>query len=217
MTTGLLTTAGLVGLFMAVTTLALISYGTHHYGNVAIGTSMGVTAFSLLLVAAAFQARSVTATTLTTDDVRQPAPELDRRSARSSSPCSSPRWTCSAPCSAPSSCRSPSGRWHCVPAVALFFLWELGKLIARRSADDAPGVVPVAPVEAALRTRPISSSCGRLAEGQSLCWARSWVALGSVRTQTSPMTSTSCRSSLRSGGTKSASSSLRRSHRFHPR
>ena len=34
MTTGLLTTAGLVGLFMAVCTLALISYGTHHYGSV---------------------------------------------------------------------------------------------------------------------------------------------------------------------------------------
>ena len=67
MTTGLLTTAGLVGLFMAVCTLALISYGTTHYGSVAIGTSMGVTAFSLLLIASAFEARSVTATALTID------------------------------------------------------------------------------------------------------------------------------------------------------
>ena len=67
MTTGLLTTAGLVGLWMAVCTLALISYGTHHYDSVAIGTSMGVTAFSLLLITAAFQARSVTATTFTTE------------------------------------------------------------------------------------------------------------------------------------------------------
>ena len=33
MTRGLLTTAGLVGLFMAVCTLALISYGTNHYGQ----------------------------------------------------------------------------------------------------------------------------------------------------------------------------------------
>ena len=67
MTTGLLTTAGLVGLFMAVCTLVLISYGTSHYGSVDVGTSMGVTAFSLLLIAAAFQARSVTATALTTE------------------------------------------------------------------------------------------------------------------------------------------------------
>ena len=67
MTRGLLTTAGLVGLFMAVCTLALISYGTTHYGSAAIGSSMGLTAFSLLIVASAFQARSVTATALTSE------------------------------------------------------------------------------------------------------------------------------------------------------
>ena len=67
MTKGLLTTAGLVGLFMAVCTLALISYGTTHFGSPGIGSSMGVTAFSLLIVVAAFEARSVTATALTVD------------------------------------------------------------------------------------------------------------------------------------------------------
>ena len=67
MTKGLMTTAGLVGLFMAACTLALISYGTHHYDNVLIGTSMGVTTFSLMLIAAVFQARSVTGTALTTE------------------------------------------------------------------------------------------------------------------------------------------------------
>ena len=73
MTRGLLTTAGLVGLFMAVCTLALISYGTSHYGSVAVGSSMGLTAFSLLIVASAFQARSVTAHGAHRRDVRQPA------------------------------------------------------------------------------------------------------------------------------------------------
>ena len=77
MTKGLLTTAGLVGLFMAVCTLALISYGTSHYDSVAIGSSMGVTAFSLLLIAAAFQARSVTATALTAETFDNRQPELD--------------------------------------------------------------------------------------------------------------------------------------------
>ena len=67
MTRGLLTTAGLVGLFMAVCTLALISYGTNHYDSLAIGSSMGVTAFSLLIIVAAFQARSVTASAFTVE------------------------------------------------------------------------------------------------------------------------------------------------------
>ena len=67
MTRGLLTTAGLVGLFMAVCTLALISYGTSHYGSVAIGSSMGLTAFSLLHRRVRLPGRSVTATALTTE------------------------------------------------------------------------------------------------------------------------------------------------------
>ena len=67
MTKGLLTTAGLVGLWMAVCTLALITYGVSHYDSVAIGTSMAVTTFSLMLIGAAFQARSVTGTALTTE------------------------------------------------------------------------------------------------------------------------------------------------------
>ena len=115
MTTGLLTTAGLVGLFMAVCTLALISYGTHHYGSVAVGTSMGVTAFSLMLIAAAFQARSVTGTALTTET-------FDNRHLN---------WTALAefvlavlitqmdvlrtPVRAPCSCRSRNGRWRWCP------------------------------------------------------------------------------------------------------
>ncbi len=75
---GTLTTAGLVGLFIGVCTLVLISFGKAHYGSVDIGISMGMTAFSLLLIVSAFEARSVTGTALTTRDVRQPEHELDR-------------------------------------------------------------------------------------------------------------------------------------------
>ncbi|MFN8196761.1 MAG: cation transporting ATPase C-terminal domain-containing protein [Nakamurella multipartita] len=65
MTPGLLIAPGLVGLYMAkVTTLLLISYGTDQRGGLPIGSSMGVTAFSLMIVVAAFQARSVTANAL---------------------------------------------------------------------------------------------------------------------------------------------------------
>ena len=65
MTRGLLTTAGLVGLYMAVFTLALISFGTTHFDSLPIGSSMGVTAFSLFIIVAAFEARAVTDTALT--------------------------------------------------------------------------------------------------------------------------------------------------------
>jgi Ca2+-transporting ATPase len=147
MTTGLLTTAGLVGLFMAASTLALISYGTTHYGNVKIGTSMGVTAFSLLLIAAAFQARSLTGTALTTET-------FDNRNLN---------WTAltelvlAVLITQMDVLRTLFGteqlsltQWALalIPAVVLFFLWELGKLVARRGKNRSPEVRPAVPAAA---------------------------------------------------------------------
>jgi Ca2+-transporting ATPase len=136
MTRGLLTTAGLVGLFMAVCTLALISFGTTQFGSLAIGSSMGVTAFSLLIIVAAFEARSVTASAFTVET-------FDNRNRN---------WTAVAELvlavlitqwevlrrlfgTAPITL----GQWALAlaPAVLLIFLWELGKLIARRSQGSA--------------------------------------------------------------------------------
>jgi len=131
MTKGLLITAGLVGLFFAVCTLALIAYGKSHYGSVAVGASMGLTAFSLLLVTSAFHARSVTASTFTqaTFDNRQL------------------NWTALAEVALAvlitqmdalrrvfGTVQLSDKQWALalIPAVALFFVWELGKLIARR-------------------------------------------------------------------------------------
>jgi P-type Ca2+ transporter type 2C len=143
MTKGLLTTAGLVGLFMAACTLALISYGKTHYGSVAVGTSMGVTAFSLLLIVAAFQARSVTATALTPET-------FDNRNLN---------WTALAELVLAvfitqmdvmrrvfGTVQLSLAQWSLalVPAVLLFFLWELGKLIARRETDRAHDTKPAA-------------------------------------------------------------------------
>jgi Ca2+-transporting ATPase len=141
MTPGLLTTAGLVGLFMAATTLGLISYGTHHFGNVAIGTSMGVTAFSLMLITAAFEARSVTDTAVATKT-------FDNRHLN---------WTAlgefvlAVLITQMEVLRRMFGtvelsmrQWSLalVPAVLLLFLWELGKLIARRETAEAPEATP---------------------------------------------------------------------------
>jgi P-type Ca2+ transporter type 2C len=58
LTRGVMITCGLVGLFIAVANLALIATGKNHYGSLKIGQSMGLVAFSLMLVVAAFEARS---------------------------------------------------------------------------------------------------------------------------------------------------------------
>ena len=58
LTRGVMITCGLVGLFIAVANLALIATGKNHYGSVKTGQSMGLVAFSLMLVVAAFEARS---------------------------------------------------------------------------------------------------------------------------------------------------------------
>ena len=141
MTRGLLTTAGLVGLFMAVTTLALINYGATHYSSQAVGTSIGLTAFSLMIVAASFQARSVTDTALTNET-------FDNKHLN---------WTVLAEVVLAvlitqmdvlrrifGTEQITATQWllALVPAIALFFLWELGKMIARRDTEPAPEPVP---------------------------------------------------------------------------
>ena len=67
LTRGVMITCGLVGLFIAVANLALIATGKNHYGSVKTGQSMGLVAFSLMLVVAAFEARSETTTAFDTD------------------------------------------------------------------------------------------------------------------------------------------------------
>ena len=148
MTTGLMTTAGLVGLFMAVCTLALISYGTTHYGNVLIGTSMGVTTFSLMLIAAVFQARSVTDTALTTESFDNRhlnlAALIETLLAVLITQMDVMRTLLG-------TVQLTLAQWSLAlaPAVALFFLWELGKLIARRTTDTAHETTPTVATAAA--------------------------------------------------------------------
>jgi Ca2+-transporting ATPase len=60
-------TCGLVGLFMAIVSLALIEIGIHHFDSVAVGSSMALVAFTLMLVVGAFESRSETASVFTTD------------------------------------------------------------------------------------------------------------------------------------------------------
>ena len=67
LTRGVMITCGLVGLFIAAANLALIATGKNHYGSVKTGQSMGLVAFSLMLVVAAFEARSEKGTAFDTD------------------------------------------------------------------------------------------------------------------------------------------------------
>ena len=65
MTTGVKLTAGLVGLYMAICLDALIYFGQHHYHSTVTGSSIGLTAFALMLVVAAYESRSISLTALT--------------------------------------------------------------------------------------------------------------------------------------------------------
>jgi Ca2+-transporting ATPase len=141
MTRGLLTTAGLVGLYMAVWTLLLISYGTNHFGSLAVGSSLGVTAFSLFIIVAAFEARSVTSSAFAVET-------FDNRNLN---------WTAAAELVLAvlitewevlrrifGTVELPLGQWSLAlaPAVLLLLVWELGKLIARRTAGQSRAQVP---------------------------------------------------------------------------
>ncbi len=57
MTPAVIATVGLAGLFMSVAINGLIVFGTNTYGAPEIASTMGLVAFSLMLVVAAFECR----------------------------------------------------------------------------------------------------------------------------------------------------------------
>jgi Ca2+-transporting ATPase len=65
MTTGVKLTSGLVGLYAAIALDALIYFGKQHYHSTVTGSSIGLTAFALMLVVAAYESRSVSRSVLT--------------------------------------------------------------------------------------------------------------------------------------------------------
>lgn len=67
MTTGVKVTAGLVGLYMAIVLDALIYFGKQHYDSTVVGSSIGLTAFALMLVVAGYESRSVWLSALSRD------------------------------------------------------------------------------------------------------------------------------------------------------
>jgi Ca2+-transporting ATPase len=67
LTTGVVVTCSLVGLYIAIANLVLIAVGNNHYGSLALGRSIGLVAFTLMLIVAAFEARSETETAFSLD------------------------------------------------------------------------------------------------------------------------------------------------------
>ena len=72
MTPGLMTTVGLVGLFMAVSLDGLIIYGHSHWGNYQTGSSIALTAFIFMLVLTVFESRDQTGSIFTMDTFDNP-------------------------------------------------------------------------------------------------------------------------------------------------
>ena len=131
MTKPVMTTVGLAGLFIAACLNALIALGKGQYDSYTIGSTMALTAFALCLFVTAYQSRSQTETTLqmATFDNRTlnlvvlaelVVALLATRGGALSSLLGTVSLT--------------STQWFLAiaPAAALFALWELGKLIARR-------------------------------------------------------------------------------------
>ena len=143
-------TVGLAGLFMSVAIDLLIVFGKHEY-DVAIGSTMGLIAFSLMLVVAALECRDQTATILREETLNNNTVNLTilaeiilalligRGGALTSlldtQVLTGKQWLIGA-----------------LPALVLFILWEVGKLIARREAAGAQAAAPVEPTPAEATT-----------------------------------------------------------------
>lgn len=132
LTRPVLVTVGLGGLAITCGLLGLIKLGQAHFGSVETGQSIAFTAFALCLIVAAFECRSETESVLTpaTFDSRQmnwvalaqlvlavAVTQLDgfRRILGTTE------------------INARQFGWALLTAVALLLVWELGKLLARRS------------------------------------------------------------------------------------
>jgi Ca2+-transporting ATPase len=138
-----ITTVGLAGVFMSAAIDLLIVFGKDHYGDVAIGSTMGLVAFSMMLVVAALECRDQKGSILrmeTFDNdvvnvtvlVEVVLAILIARGGLLTSLLSTQALT--------------GEQWligGALPALALFILWELGKLIARRRTRGAQAAIRV--------------------------------------------------------------------------
>ncbi|GAA3507007.1 cation-translocating P-type ATPase [Streptomyces showdoensis] len=132
LTRPVLVTVGLGGLAITALLLGLVALGREHFGSVETGQSIAFTAFSLCLIVAAFECRSETESILTTST-------FDSRQMN---------WVALAQLALAVLVTQLDGfrhllgttridarqfGWAVLAALVLLVLWELGKLLARRS------------------------------------------------------------------------------------
>jgi Ca2+-transporting ATPase len=141
LTTGVMITCGLVGLFIAVVNLALIALGKNHYGSIAIGQSIGLVAFSLMLVVAAFEARSETESVFSVETFNS-----SRMNLIAAAEIAGAFLITQADFMQRllGTTQLTGGQWGLglLAAVVLFLVWELGKWIARRRSPVASATGP---------------------------------------------------------------------------
>jgi Ca2+-transporting ATPase len=134
-------TSGLVGLYMAICLDALIHFGGKIYGSTAVGSSIALSAFALMLIVASYECRSTSSSILSHEAFDNPRMN----------------WTAVAEIALAvmitqmdlfnrllktTPLTGPQFLLALGSAVGLFALWELGKLIARRREESsAPDVV----------------------------------------------------------------------------
>ncbi|MFD3470794.1 cation-translocating P-type ATPase [Streptomyces sp. NPDC058682] len=132
LTRPVLVTVGLGGLAITILLLGLITLGESHFGDIEIGRSIAFTAFALCLIVAAFECRSETDSVLTTST-------FDSKQMN---------WVALAQFVLSVLVTQTDGfqrvlgttdidarqfGWALLAAVVLLVVWELGKLVARRS------------------------------------------------------------------------------------
>jgi P-type Ca2+ transporter type 2C len=134
LTHGVEITCGLTGLFIAIANLTLIAVGKHYYGSITAGRSMGLVAFSLMLVVAAFEARSETGTIFTVETLN---------SSRMNTIALAEIFAAFLITQADflrrllgtTQLTAQQGGMAVCAAVVLLALWEIGKWVARRTAS----------------------------------------------------------------------------------
>ena len=131
MSPAVITTVGLVGLFMAVAINSVIVFGKDQFGHAEIGSTMGLVAFSLMLVIAAFECRDEKATILDRET-------FDNRTLNITALVEiALAVLITEGAFLPSflhTVKLTGDQWMigAAPAVLLFVLWEVGKALARR-------------------------------------------------------------------------------------
>src|SRR5215469_5846118 len=133
LTRGVLITVGLAGLAITIGLLSMIALGQHHFGSIRVGQSIAFTSFALCLIVAAVECRSETGTVLTTDTFNSKQMNWAMFGEFIAAVLVTQMDVFHRLLGTVDINLRQFG-WALIPALALLVLWELGKLIARRSA-----------------------------------------------------------------------------------